>query len=410
MGLNDESMDPSAGKSSDERKPGMQGSRIPLFLAILFVVICIFTGICLFIGFIFSGVFSLSGHHFNNVYYMAGGIGLFTLGFQIIAHIYHRWPMFPFYLLSSICIGVILYGFLSSLAAGLVLLVATALSIDTNSVHFTMPLEIFLVGGTLLPVLYGLIDARFLRVRRLELRLHRLKGRTVKIVFISDLHLGLLVGKRRIDRILSVLRDERPDMIAIGGDLYDTRPRNITHLNALLSEFSEIAPTYAVTGNHEFINGVDECVSSMEDLGMTVLRNRMVVDEGTGLQILGVDDSSGQSAFAPERYELSDFAGDLDGDRPSVFLNHAPLDFQKAADLGIGLELSGHTHGGQLWPIGNVTKLIYRAGDRGLHRRSNSYLHVSKGGGTWGPPMRVGASPEMTILKLTPWSNERKNK
>ena len=269
---------------------------------------------------------------------------------------------------------------------------------------------IVMVGGTLLPVVYGLIDARFLRVRRLDLSLRKLRGRTVKIAFISDLHLGLLVGKRRMNRIISILRDERPDIIAIGGDLYDTRPGNIDHLNVLLSSFSEIAPTYAVTGNHEFINGVDECVSSMEGLGMTVLRNRMVVDEGTGLQVLGVDDSSGQSAFAPERYELSDFAEDLDRDRSAVFLNHAPLDFKKAASLGIGLELSGHTHGGQLWPIGHVTKLIYRDGDWGLRRKGNSYLYVSKGGGTWGPPLRVGAPPEITILILTPWCKERKNK
>ena len=404
-----ETLNPSEGEL-DKGKKGMPRSRVILFLVILLTITCVLIVVCLFIAFIFASVFSLSGHFANDIYYLAVGTGLFTIFTQILGHVYHRWPIFPIYLLSSIGIGVILYGFISSLIAGHFLLVVVILNIDYHPDSFTIPLKLFLVGGTLIPIVYGLVDARLLRVTEQNIPLNRLKGRSVTIGFISDLHLGLLVGKRRMKKILSVLTNVKPDLIVIGGDLYDTKPKNIAHLDKLISSIPRIAPTYAVTGNHEFINGVDECVAAMEGLGIMVLRNKMVVDKGTGLQLLGVDDSSGQSAFAPEEYELSDIAADLDLKRPSVFLNHAPLDFKKATSLGIGLELSGHTHGGQLWPIGYVTKLIYKDGDRGLHRRGNSYLYISKGGGTWGPPLRVGASPEMSIMKLIPWKKGKKNK
>jgi len=387
-------------KRHTEPRPGR--GRVFLFILIFLIVTTIYVGFHLFIAFIFTVTFSIDANLSTTIYISAACIGISTILCQIIGHFYHRSPMYPLYLLSSVMIGLALYGFLASVAVGAILVPCMIIGVGASSTSFMMVLRVILVCGSVVPVLAGLVNARFMRVTHVDIPLVHLRGKPVKVGFVSDVHLGLLVGKKRLEKIISVLESKKPDMIMIGGDLFDTNPRNILHLKSLLSRIAEIAPTYAVTGNHEFINGVDDCVHFMEELGMTVLRNRAVTDEKTGIQIIGIDDASGQSMFDSIQYDLEKLVGGLDPGKPILFLNHPPQDFKKAAEIGVNLELSGHAHGGQLWPFGHITKLIYKDGDRGLIKKNGAYLFVSMGSGTWGPPIRTGSYSEIAILNLVP--------
>jgi len=373
---------------------------------IFFIITGIYVGFHLFIVWILTMTFSLTGDQSFVAYLSSVFIGLFTIIAQIISHFYHRRPMLPIYLISSILIALTLYAFLASIAVALIMIPCKITGIWIDWKFLPIVVRGAHVGGAVIPVLVGLVNARFLRVTKIEIHMKDLRGEPVKLFFISDLHLGLLVGRRRLERIITVLESEKPDIILMGGDLFDTRPGNIPYLTKILTRIPRIAPVYAVTGNHEFINGIDECVSCMEKIGFTVLRNRAVTDKNTEIQIIGVDDSSGQSPYTQTGYSLEKLSADLDVCKPIIFLNHSPLDFSRAAELGIGLELSGHTHGGQLWPFGYITRLIYKEGDRGLITKGGSHLYVSNGGGTWGPPVRLGAPPEISILNLIPGKEE----
>ena len=390
----------------NERKPAI---KILFFVLIFLIITTIYVGFHLFIAWIITITFSLNAYSSCVAYITSAFIGLFTIIAQIISHFYHRKPILPIFLISSILIALTLYAFLTSITVALIMIPSKITGIWDNWTFLPFIIRCIMVGGTMIPALSGLVNARFLRVKRIEIPMKNLSGKPVKSAFISDLHLGLLVGRRRLERIITVLKSEKPDLILIGGDLFDTKPNNIPRLIEILIQIPRIAPTYAVTGNHEFINGIDECVSSMKKIGFTVLRNRAVTDKKTEIQIIGVDDSSGQSPYNSTGYSLEKLLVDLDPCKPVIFLNHSPLDFLKAAELGIGLELSGHTHGGQLWPLGYITRLIYKDGDRGLVTRGRSHLYVSTGGGTWGPPVRLGAASEISILNLISGKEEEKN-
>ena len=395
-------------KGGSARNPRKPAVRFLFFIVIFLIITAIYVAFHLFIAWIFIMTFSLKGDSSSLIYITSVFIGLFTIIAQIVSHFYHGRPVFPIYLLSSLLIGMTLYAFLTSLAVGLILIPCHITGIWSNWTYLPYVLRGILAGGIIIPVLAGLVNARSLRIRRIEIPMKNLHSEPVKVVFVSDLHLGLLVGRRRLERIISALMSERPDLVLIGGDLYDTRPRNIAQLTEILKRIPIIAPTYAVTGNHEFINGIDECVSSMKEIGFNVLRGRAVMDKKTDIQIIGVDDSSGQSPFTSTGYSLNKLMAELDPGKPIIFLNHSPLDFLKVRKLGISLELSGHTHGGQLWPLGYITRLIYKDGDRGLITRGSSHLYVSTGAGTWGPPLRLGTSSEISILNLISCKKEKK--
>jgi len=382
------------------RSGGPSPLRIILIGGLFLTATALLVGSGAFTTLVYSAVFSQGVEASGILYLISAATVIFTILSQIVCHVYHRRPMFPLYLLSSLCIALLVYGFFTSLIVGAVLLCATLLAEGELPMPLLISLRIILTAGTLGPILYGIVDARVLRVRRIALAIEGMRTRRVRIGFVSDLHLGLLVGKRRLQRVLHELGRARPDIIIVGGDLYDTRPRFIRHLTPLLAEMSRLAPTAAVAGNHEFINGIEECTSHMEEVGMTVLRNRSMAVEKHGLRIMGVDDTSGQSMYGTGETELDELLGSVEPEETGILVSHAPLHFGKAVEYGIILELSGHTHGGQFWPFGLVTRRIYRDGDRGLHRRGDSYLYVSMGAGTWGPPIRVGAPPEMAIITL----------
>jgi len=237
---------------------------------------------------------------------------------------------------------------------------------------------------------------------RLERLPRALSGLTV--VQLTDIHVGPTIGREFIEQIVEKTNREKPDVVAITGDLVDGSVASLRRHVEPLARLAARYGVYFVTGNHEYYSGFEEWLDEIARLGIRVLRNERVVvgDAGGSLDLAGVDDASARS---PSGGRTADYAAALAGaapDRELLLLAHQPKQVIPAAPFGPGLVLSGHTHGGQIWHFGNVVRLVepYVAG---LHRQGErTQIYVSRGTGYWGPPMRLFAPAEITKLVLSP--------
>jgi predicted MPP superfamily phosphohydrolase len=240
-------------------------------------------------------------------------------------------------------------------------------------------------------------------VKRVEVKLDRLPPAFdgFSIVQISDLHVSPDTRVQRVRRLVERINAEQPDLIALTGDLVDGSPELLKDGVAPLGELKARHGSFFVTGNHEYYSGADRWVTLFQGLGMRTLLNEIVeIRRGDhAFDLVGVPDLQGV-AFGPRHTpQLSRVLSGRDESREVVLLAHQPRQFPEAARHGVGLQISGHTHGGQIWPF---TWLIH-LGERyvaGIHREGRSQLYVSRGTGYWGPPMRLGAPKEITHITL----------
>ena len=223
------------------------------------------------------------------------------------------------------------------------------------------------------------------------------------IIQLSDVHVGPLIQRRFMDAVVAQCNALKGDLVCITGDLVDGRVAHLAHAVGALDNLRSRHGTYFVTGNHEYYSGDDEWAEALTRMGVTVLRNRHVRigEPGASFDLVGVDDwAARRSGFPRERsYDLAAATAGRDSSRASVLLAHQPAGWREhALKAGMGLQLSGHTHGGQFFPFNLVVSAIWEH-DAGLFREGDSHLYVSRGTGFWGPPLRVAAPPE--IVKVT---------
>jgi predicted MPP superfamily phosphohydrolase len=238
-------------------------------------------------------------------------------------------------------------------------------------------------------------------VRRVEIALARwpraLDG--FRIVQISDIHIGPVLGRRFAERLTARVNALAPDLVAVTGDLVDG---SVEALRDEVEPFAALAAghgVYFVTGNHDVYSGGNSWVERVRELGLRVLRNeRVAIGGADGFDLAGVDDHRGDWVRGSTEDLDAAFAG-RDASRAVILLAHDPGTFRRAAKRGVDLQLSGHTHGGQIWPFNYLVRLAvpYVAG---LHRVGASQLYVSRGSGFWGPPMRLLAPAEITEIVL----------
>lgn len=216
-----------------------------------------------------------------------------------------------------------------------------------------------------------------------------------RITLVSDLHVGPALGRSFTQRVVDTVNGTDPDLIAVAGDLIDGRVADLRSTVAPLAELRSRLGTYYVTGNHEYYSGADEWVEHVRELGMRVLMNSRV--ELPGFDLAGVDDVEGEAEGRGP-----DVAAALAGRDPAracVLLAHQPVVIHDAVDHGVDLQLSGHTHGGQLFP-GNLIADLANPTLAGLERYGDTQLYVTRGAGAWGPPVRVAAPSDITVLEL----------
>lgn len=224
--------------------------------------------------------------------------------------------------------------------------------------------------------------------------------RGMRIVQLTDIHVGSTIGRDFIASMVRAVNRLSPDVIAITGDLVDGSVAELGVHVAPLADLRAKHGTFFVTGNHEYYSGVDDWVAELRRLGVRVLDNeRVAVGEGDAvIDLAGVNDWSAKR-FATFKPDLAKALEGRDVARPVVLLAHQPKIIKQAAEARVDLVLSGHTHGGQIWPWSKLVALDqpYLAG---LHREDRTQIYVSEGTGYWGPPMRVGTAPEITEILL----------
>ncbi|MFI5657298.1 metallophosphoesterase [Streptomyces sp. NPDC051684] len=216
-----------------------------------------------------------------------------------------------------------------------------------------------------------------------------------RIAVVSDVHLGPVLGRGFAENVVDTINATQPDLIAVVGDLVDGSVEDLAPAVAPLARLSARHGTYFVTGNHEYFSGADPWVDHVRELGLRPLENARAD--------IGAFDLAGVNDIAGENYgEGPDYAkalGDRDTSRASVLMAHQPVMIHQAVQHGVDLQLSGHTHGGQLWP-GNFVAAASNPTLAGLDRYGDTQLYVSRGAGAWGPPVRVGAPSDITVVQL----------
>ncbi len=224
----------------------------------------------------------------------------------------------------------------------------------------------------------------------------------LKIVQISDLHIGITVGRRWLEEVVERVNALQPDLIAITGDLIDGLVERLRQEIEPLGDLKAKLGAYFVTGNHEYYSGVDRWIAEVEGLGIRVLRNEAIsVGEGEEIFYLaGVDDYSAAGMAPGHGQNIPRAVKDVPKDKSVVLLAHQPKAVHEAAEHGIDLVLSGHTHGGQIFPF-SLLVALQQTYNKGLHRHSDTtQIYVNQGTFMWGPPMRLGTECEITELIL----------
>ncbi|WP_327122258.1 metallophosphoesterase [Streptomyces sp. NBC_01341] len=242
---------------------------------------------------------------------------------------------------------------------------------------------------------YGVL--RGPRVKRVTVPLAGLprSAHGFRIAVVSDIHLGPVLGRAHTRRIVDTINATGSDLVAVVGDLVDGSVADLGSAAEPLADLEARHGSYFVTGNHEYFSGAAQWVDHVRELGLHPLENARV--EIGGFDLAGVNDIAGESEG-----QGPDFAralGDRDRGRASVLLAHQPVVIDDAVEYGVGLQLSGHTHGGQLWP-GNLVAELANPTVAGLERYGDTQLYVSRGAGAWGPPVRVGAPSDITVVEL----------
>ncbi|WP_245812349.1 metallophosphoesterase [Actinophytocola xinjiangensis] len=220
-----------------------------------------------------------------------------------------------------------------------------------------------------------------------------------RIAVVSDIHLSALLGRSHTERITRMINESEPDLVAIVGDLADGTPEDLRSAVEPLRDLAPREGSFFVTGNHEYFVDADAWVRELDRLGVHTLRNEhTAIRRGqASFDLAGVTDVSGRNAN-----DAPDFDKALDGrdeSTPVVLMAHQPVQVTEAAERGVGLQLSGHTHGGQIYPFQYVVGLQQPA-LAGLSKVDDTWLYVTRGAGFWGPPVRVGAPPDITLVEL----------
>jgi len=271
--------------------------------------------------------------------------------------------------------------------------------------HFSMvKLLSFLiaVAGTTSLLTYGYFNAMNPKITKLEININKqVDGmKKLHLVFASDIHLGHVIGKKSIENIIAKINSLDPDIVLFPGDVVDEELYPVVN-KKLGDAFTKLNPTYgvfAVTGNHEYIGGVENAVAYLGQHGIKVLRDE-VLNINDQFYVAGREDISINSFTGGKRKSLKELVNEVDKNLPIILMDHQPINLSEAFENELDLQVSGHTHHGQMWPLNYITEKVFKL-SWGYKQIEESHFYVSSGAGTWGPRVRIGNHPEIVSIIL----------
>jgi len=305
--------------------------------------------------------------------FMIGGLAIFTNSTSVAGQVV--------YIIAALIMGMLIHLLLSVLVMDLFRLVFKIPALWTGMVAMAMAIVVSL---------YAIVNAFNVQTREREVEMDGLKEE-VRLVHWTDVHLGHFRGPRFLERLVNLTNAQKADVVMITGDLFDGK---IRLENGCLEALGRLeVPVYFVSGNHDGYSGVEEVKNLLRQNGVKVLSNQ--VDSFRGLQVIGLnhmlpDDNTADWHAIAGRATIKSALDSLQPDpgRPSLLLHHSPDGIRYASEAGIDLYLTGHTHGGQLFPITVIGYLMYDF-NKGMHEYQGTRIYVGEGAGTFGPPMRT---------------------
>src|ERR1700682_3966536 len=341
-------------------------------------------------------IFSPTGSETPGAVWIKLVLGFLSVSFiaaSLLAFRYTNAALRAFYRTAAVWVGLLTFLFLGAVSSWIIFGIARLAGLDVN---FHSIVEL-LYGAAVVTGLYGVFNASWTRITRTTVRLANLPAawRGRRAALISDLHLGHVRNGSFLRRMVAKILKEERATIFIAGDRYDEAATDARRSAEPLSELVAPHGVYFVAGNHEQFGDDSKYLNAIAAAGVRVLSNEKV--EVDGLQIIGVPyrNATRDGHLASVLQGIS-----LDRDRASILLTHAPDHPEIAAAAGVSLQLSGHTHLGQLVPWSWMARRIYRQFVYGLSRIGKMQVFTSSGAGTWGPPLRLGSNPEIVMLQF----------
>lgn len=327
--------------------------------------------------------------------YPAGRI-LERYRYSHISHILH-WA-------GAFWLGILLYGFLITLLIDVVDLLLGIPGL-TPEVFTEVPEKMLFVvflfsfGVVLLINVLGHLRAINPTYRKIKIPLNKPNPEASQlcIALISDVHLGTIIGTKRLSRIIRRINDMNPDGVIIAGDLVDEDITPVIKYNMgrYLTELKP--PVFAVTGNHEYIGGVEKSLNYLQQFNIRYLRDEWV--EWKGITLAGREDKDRQRFTGKSRKPLEKLLSRVDHKNPLILIDHQPMEMEEKQKAGVDFTISGHTHNGQNWPLNYIAKASFKISN-GYALMGNMHVFVSSGVGSWGPPVRFGTRPEIVQMDL----------
>lgn len=307
-------------------------------------------------------------------------------------------------ILGGFWLAFMVYGFLFFLISDILLLILRIPGIISgeNILLFRKWSLIITVVFSSLLIIGGFINAIIPVIKEYDITINKPAGaiKTFRIAAVSDIHLGSIIRKRSIKKLSGMLKGMNPDIVLLLGDIVDGEIGPVLR-GDLLQYFTWPKCNdglFAITGNHEFIGGANRTIPYIESKGIRVLKDEMVTLEG-GIQLIGRIDRDSFRFYGKERLSLGELMKHADNTKPVILLDHQPFHLDESAKYGIDLQLSGHTHNGQMWPLNYVTSWIYEL-SYGYLRKGNTQFIVSSGYGLWGPRVRSGSRSEVLLINI----------
>ncbi len=302
-------------------------------------------------------------------------------------------------------LAFMLYGimfFLVSDIIGLILRLVGILNSDNILVYRKWVLTVTLTLSAGL-IIGGFINAVIPVVKKYDIDINKNAGnvKSLRIAAVSDIHLGSIIRKRSLKKLSGILADLKPDLVLLLGDIVDGEIGPVMR-DDLLKYF--VCPhcdhgILGITGNHEFIGGASRTIPYIESKGIRLLKDEVLVIEG-GIQLAGRKDRDSERFYGGKRLTVEELLAKTDKSKPVILLDHQPFGYDEAVKNGVDLELSGHTHNGQMWPLNHITEMIYEL-SYGYLKKGNTQFIVSSGYGLWGPRVRSASRSEVLLINLS---------
>jgi uncharacterized protein len=248
----------------------------------------------------------------------------------------------------------------------------------------------------------GYLSARIPHIKKVSFEINKpMPGEKQKVVLVSDIHLGMMISNGRLDKMVELVNRENADLVLLAGDVFDEDLGPVIQKNMgdLLKNLRAKHGVFAVLGNHEFYGSATAAHEYLENHNIIVLRDSVAILPN-GIAVVGREDITSERMYRKQRKTLKEILENVDTEKPVFLLDHQPYKLAEVSEHSVDLQVSGHTHNGQMWPFNYITGAMFEI-SKGYGKIKNTHFYVSSGYGTWGPPIRTNSRSEIVVMEIS---------